>query len=174
MRETGSWILESERIKLMPLAICDAPFIFELLNTPDWIKYIGDRNIKNELDARNYLRTGPLKSYEEHGFGLLKVQLKSTSTPVGLCGLLQRDFLDGPDLGFALLPAYFGKGITYESCQILLASLVKSKKFEKIYAFTNKANVPSRNLLLKIGFIFEKQFNPYSEDEWLDLFSLTL
>jgi hypothetical protein len=35
------------RVRLRELTKTDAPFIFELLNTEGWLRYIGDRNISH-------------------------------------------------------------------------------------------------------------------------------
>ena len=40
-------IFETDRLILKPTSEEDAEFIFELLNTPKWLKYIGDRNVKS-------------------------------------------------------------------------------------------------------------------------------
>lgn len=50
--------------------MADAPFIVELLNSPNWLQYIGDRSIKTVTDAQSYLLHGPLLSYVVSGFGL--------------------------------------------------------------------------------------------------------
>lgn len=55
-------ILETERLILRELHIDDAPFIVELLNTPSFLRFIGDRGVRNTLDAVQYLQNGPLKS----------------------------------------------------------------------------------------------------------------
>ena len=97
-------ITQSERLWLEKPSLEDAPFILNLLNSPGWLKYIGDRGVKSIEDAEAYLTNGPMKDFETYGFSLFKVMLKSTAEPIGLCGLLKRSFLDDPDIGFAFLP----------------------------------------------------------------------
>lgn len=87
-------LFETERLIFRELILDDAGFIFELLNTEGWLKYIGDRNIKTVEDAKNYIVNGPLASYQKNGFGLWLVIEKATNTSIGLCGLLQRDYFD--------------------------------------------------------------------------------
>ena len=99
-------ILETERLTLREFNKSDAEFVLRLLNTPTWLKFIGDKNVRSLDDAQNYLSNGPIRSYEENGFGLSRVALKSSNTPVGACGLIKRDGLNEPDIGFALLPEY--------------------------------------------------------------------
>ena len=45
-------ILETERLILRQFTTGDSKFIVELLNSPGWIEYIGDRNIKTEEQAK--------------------------------------------------------------------------------------------------------------------------
>ncbi len=46
---------ETKRLFIRPTLIEDAAFIFELMNTPAWHKFIGDRNIKTVEDAKHYI-----------------------------------------------------------------------------------------------------------------------
>src|ERR1035437_1379002 len=92
-------IIETERLILSHFTPADTAFIIELLNTESWKQFIGDRNIKTEEDARNYLLNGPMKSYAQNNFGLYKVILKEGNTPIGMCGLIKRDTLEDVDIG---------------------------------------------------------------------------
>ena len=103
-------VLETERLRLRRLTVDDAAFILELVNDPSWLRFIGDRGVRNLDDARSYILKGPVASYEKHGFGLWLVELKAEATPIGICGLLQRDTLPDVDIGFALLPQFCGQG----------------------------------------------------------------
>ena len=114
-------VIQTDRLLLAPLTIEDAPFIFELLNTPEWLQYIGDRGIKSQEDAANYILTGPVRSYSQNGFGLLLVKLKDSNTPIGICGLINRPALDDVDIGFAFLSRYTGQGYAFEAANATLA-----------------------------------------------------
>lgn len=144
-------ILETKRLILRELNTRDAAFILTLLNTPTWLKFIGDRGVKNLDDAEKYILNGPVKSYTENGFGLYIVQLKNGGIPIGMCGLIKRDFLEDPDIGFALLPEFEGKGYGYESSSAVLSYAQKELGMKKIAAITVKENTNSIHLLEKIG-----------------------
>jgi [ribosomal protein S5]-alanine N-acetyltransferase len=94
-------IIETERLILRKFTVEDAPFILELLNTPSWLRFIGDRNVRNVEDAKQFLLNRYMKSYETHGFGFYAVIEKSTQKSVGMCGLVKRDTLEDVDIGFA-------------------------------------------------------------------------
>lgn len=149
-------ILDTERLFLRALTEEDAPFIVELVNTPGWLNYIGDKKIHTTQQAIQYLQEGPLKSYKNHGFGLWLVELKNTSTPIGMCGLLKRDYLPAPDIGFAFLPAYSGKGYAFEIAGATLRYAKESLGIKVLQAITLPTNERSIKLLERIGLSYSK------------------
>lgn len=144
--------LTSKKLKLRKLTIKDTKFIVELLNDPDFLKYIGDRGVKNEQDAITYILQGPQTMYQQYGFSLLLVESVSLKIPIGLCGLLKREELPHPDLGFAFLPQYREKGLALDACKLVLADAYQRKVIQKVLAITSIDNPKSINLLKKLGF----------------------
>nr|WP_082034358.1 GNAT family N-acetyltransferase [Cohnella kolymensis] len=108
-------VLETERLILRLQTIEDAAFILELLNDPSWVSYIGDRGVRTIDDARNYILKGALDMYARLGFGFYMTELKDGGIPMGICGLVKRDFLEDVDIGFAFLPDFTGKGYAVEA-----------------------------------------------------------
>ncbi len=163
-----NYFLETDRLQLRELTPADAPFIVELVNTPGWIKYIGERNIKTIEQAIQYLDTGPIKSYRENGFGLWLVEWKENKKPIGMCGFLKRDYLDHPDIGFAFLPDYYGKGFAHEAAQACLSYAQNQLKLKIICAITLPGNRNSIKLLEKIGLKYVQPFlMPVNKEELL-------
>ena len=167
-------VLQTQRLILRKLKLNDTAFIIELVNSPGWLQYIGYRNIHTTEDAIRYLEDGPLKSYEQNGFGLLLIQLKTTKAPIGMCGLLKRDALPLPDLGYALLPAYEGKGYITEATSAYLAYVEQQLQIEKLMAITNLDNAKSIRVLEKLNFVFERYMNLSGDDHSVRLFSWTI
>jgi ribosomal-protein-alanine N-acetyltransferase len=148
-------VLETERLVLRHLTLNDAPFIVELLNDPSFLRYIGDRGVRNIQDARRYLLKGPIASYQKSGFGLYLAFLKETGDPIGICGLLKRDTLEDVDVGFALLPPHWGKGYARESAAAVLEQGRTAFGLKRIVAITSPDNAASISVLEKIGLKFE-------------------
>ena len=163
-------ILETERLVLQEFSIDHAEFILTLLNTPAWLEYIGDKNVRTIEDAVNYLENGPIKSYKENGFGLWLILLKNSSTPIGMCGLVKRESLDDIDIGFALLPEYSKLGYGYEIANATLNYANQVLRIDKVVAITDSNNIPSIKLLNKLGLQFEKKLK-LSENDTVLLFS---
>ena len=161
-------VLETERLRLRKFIRDDAGFIITLLNTPGWIKNIGDRNVRSDQQAIRYLENGPLSSYQHNGFGLWMVEQKKDSTPVGMCGIIKRETLESPDIGFAFLPQFTGQGLAYEAAKASLQYALNTLKLPVISGITLPDNVTSIRLLEKIGLKLVKAFRlPGSQEELL-------
>ena len=168
-------IVETSRLIISKVTLKDAPFFLELMNTPNWIKFIGDRNVRTVIEAEDYLTNGILKSYKALGFGFYKVVLKSNKNrPVGICGLIKRDELKIPDIGFAFLTEFEGQGYGYESSVAVLEQAKKEFGLIKVGAITLELNVNSIKLLEKLGFSFEKKIKAFDDDKELLFFAKEL
>ncbi|MEN9404237.1 MAG: hypothetical protein RL091_2940 [Verrucomicrobiota bacterium] len=152
-------ILSSERLLLREFILEDAPFVLELLNEPAFHQYIGDKGVRDVAGAENYLRQGPLTMYAQHGFGLWLVALKDGDTPIGSCGLLQRDYLAHPDIGYAYLTRFTGQGYAHEAALAVLRHAREHLKIPTLHALTAQENTASMKLLGKIGFSFTRLFD---------------
>jgi RimJ/RimL family protein N-acetyltransferase len=148
-------VLETERLVLRRLSSDDAEFILELLNQPSFLHYIGDKGVRNNDDALNYIQTGPVASYERFGFGLYLVELKDTAVPIGICGLLKRDSLPDVDVGFAFLPDYWSRGYAFEAAAAVMNYGREVLGLRRIVAITSLDNDASIRLLEKMGLKFE-------------------
>jgi RimJ/RimL family protein N-acetyltransferase len=143
--------LETERLTLRQLTTADTPLILAVLNDPDFLRFVGDRKVRTEEDARAYLANGPLASYLRHGFGPYAVELRPDGVPIGICGLFKRDHLPQPDVGFALLPAWRSKGYAGESARAVLADSNVRLGLSRVLAIVDPANERSVGLLKRLG-----------------------
>src|SRR5262245_37459408 len=149
-------VAQTERLVVRWLETDDAPFIVDLLNQPSWLRYIGDRGVKTLDDARRYLLEGPIEMYRRVGFGLYLLEQRDTREPVGMCGLIKRDTLDDVDLGFALLPQFWGQGYAFEAADAVLAYGRGAVGLQRIVAICTPDNESSVKLLERLGFRFEQ------------------
>ncbi len=166
-----TYILDTDRLYLRELQLSDASFIIELLNSPGWLQYIGDRNVRTIQEAEVYLKNGPLKSYAELGYGLSLVVLKSNNKSIGMCGLLKRDYLEHPDIGFAFIPDVMGKGYALEIALALKQFAQVHWQVKKLCAIVQPDNDRSIKLLKKLGLTFKEKIKPPTTKEILDLYS---
>ena len=157
-------ILETERLILRQFSIDDAPFIFELLNEPSYIRNIGDRGVRTVEDARAYIMRVPITSYEQNRFGLYLVILKETGESIGMCGLIKRDALEDVDIGYAFLPRFWSKGYAVEAALAVKEYARDVIGLKRLVAITDPENQASIRVLEKIGLRFEKMVR-LSEDD---------
>lgn len=148
--------IETERLLLHEFTADDAPFVLRLVNEPAFLRYIGDRGVRNLEDARRYIADGPVAGYERHGHGLMRVVRKADGAGIGMCGVLKRDALPDPDIGFTFFPAYWSQGYALESARAVMAHARQTLKLGRILAITTKDNEPSIRLLGKVGFRFDR------------------
>jgi [ribosomal protein S5]-alanine N-acetyltransferase len=164
-------VIETDRLLLRRFVLDDAPFILALLNVPSFIQYIGDRGVRTLDDARRYLETGPLASYARHGYGLYLAVRKQDAVPIGMCGLLRRESLDAPDIGYAFLPAYWSQGYASEAAAATLDYGWHVLGLSRIIAITAPENYRSIKLLEKLGLRFERMAR-LAPDNVVMLFSI--
>ncbi|KAF1721359.1 GNAT family N-acetyltransferase [Pseudoxanthomonas wuyuanensis] len=166
-------VLETERLSLFRLSERspeDCAFTLRQLNEPSFLRNIGDRGVRTLEQARDYVFSRMVSSYRSHGYGLYGVRLKTTGQTIGSCGLIRRDALDAPDLGYALLPEFESCGYASEAAAGVLAHARTTLGLHRILAITDPANAGSIRVLEKLGFRFEKMVRLPAEDIDLKLF----
>lgn len=163
--------IDTERLVITHLTLEDDAFVLDLLNQESFLRHIGDRGVRDLEQARTYIENGPRASYARHGFGLNRVALRDDGPPIGMCGLLKRDHLEHPDLGYALLPLYWSQGYAREAADAVMAHGHSAFKLERVLAITSLDNIDSIHLLQKIGFKFEGLVQSSDDQEASRLFA---
>jgi [ribosomal protein S5]-alanine N-acetyltransferase len=138
----------TRRLVLKRLSLDDAPFIFDLLNTEGWKKFIGDRNIKTIEDAMDYTQ----KVLGDSNIAYWVVKSRFEKQLVGLISFIKRDYLIHHDLGFAFLPNFENRGYAFEAADCVLKDLHKDPDHQVIFATSRPDNTRSVKLLEKLGF----------------------
>ncbi|HSI49615.1 MAG TPA: GNAT family N-acetyltransferase [Ideonella sp.] len=144
-------ILRTRRLRLRQFTRADAGLVLALLNSPGWLRYIGDRGVRDEAQARDWMACRLLNHYAETGHGFWAVERLDDGAPVGLCGLIHREGLPEPDLGYALLPEQEGQGFAREAAAACLVHGHQLLKMPRILAITSPENLASARVLVDIG-----------------------
>lgn len=164
-------IVQTDRLTLREMALEDSAFILELLNDPDWIRFIGDKGVNTLADARDYILSGPMQMIQRLGFGLYLVARRSDAAPIGICGLIKRDTLDDVDLGFAFLPAFRSLGYAREAAEATIDHGRDAFGLRRIVAIVSPQNPACVRLLAGLGFTQEGIISPAPKNEPLCLFA---
>ena len=142
----------SDRLIIRPTLEQDSDLIYQLMNSPKFIKYVGDRQLYSVEDAEKYIQDKMLPQLHSHGYSNYSLINKKNGAKIGICGLYDRKGLDGIDIGFGILPEFEGLGYAFESSSRIIKASFDELEIPEIKAITNKENVSSQSLLLKLGF----------------------
>lgn len=167
-------IATTDRLVIREANFKDADFILQLINEPAWHKYIGAHNVSTRDLAQEFIAEKLVNSYQKFGHGLWLVELKENQKPIGICGLVNRDFLSTIDLGFAFLTEFQGLGYARESS---LSSLDYAKSVlnaKRIAAITKSDNKASIGLLKNLGFEYQEDVTRPDSNEVLALYEMDL
>lgn len=171
----GQMVCETTRLRISQFSEeVDAAFILRLLNEPSFIRNISDKQVRTLDDARAFLHNGPIASYAKHGFGMSRVALKEGDTPIGMCGLIQRDNFADVDIGYAFLPEYWSMGYAIEAARGVLGAAARVHGLTRVIAVVNPGNAESSRMLEKIGFVFEKMVRMQPEEDEIRQFAIQL
>ncbi len=173
-RARGAIVRTTARLVLRRLTPDDAPFAFELLRSPGWLRFIGDRHVHTITDAGLYLERVPIAQYARLGYGLYRVELALDGTPVGLCGIVRREALEDPDLGFALLERHTGRGYALEAAREVVAHAREDVGLARLAAIVRPDNGRSIALLEKLGMRYERLLRLPGEEQDVRLYGLEL
>lgn len=147
---------DTERLYIRPISLDDADINLKLVNTEEFKKYVGDRNVNNLEESLEYLKSRNLPQIDRLGYGNFTLIEKKTGEKIGGCGLFHREGLEVVDIGFYFLPEYYGKGYGYEAASRILREGFEEYGLTKVSAITVKENIASQKLIEKLGLKFQK------------------
>ena len=167
-------VIETERLDLRRITLEDAEFIHQLYNEPAFRRNIGDKNIKTVEDATKFIENSPLQDYKKQGFSMFLVALRSNNTPIGVCGLLKREYFEEVDLGFAFLEAYWSKGYGREAASSVMEYARTDMGLGKLVGITSAKNTSSIKLLERLKFVYDRTLTLPGYEGDSKLFAITL
>lgn len=163
-------IFETKRLSIRLITEEDALFLWNLLRDPTWIKFIGDKGFTSVEEIKHYIQDGFMLMYATYGHGLYVVEEKKTGKPTGICGIVKRIGLEYPDLGFAFLYEYQGKGYGFEAAKATLTYGKDYLRIKKIIAITTRENIASARVLEKLGMVKTEEIMLPNQDKLYDMY----
>ena len=164
--------IETERLHMRWLTEADVPLMLAIWNDPTFVRHVGDRGIRTREQALEELARGAFHSYAEYGYGPFHVSQRVDGTPMGVCGLYLREHFDDPDIGFALLPEFCGRGFGWEAASAVRDYARDVLKLERMIAIVAPENRASIGLLEKLGLAFENEQRYPDDDEIAHIYAI--
>lgn len=168
------WELQTPGLVLRRVTLDDADLMLAVWTDPAFVSNVGDRGIRSIDDAKQAMQEGAFKLYANYGYGPYAMVSKAGGERIGICGLFKRDNLDHPDIGFAVLPEFRGKGFAAEAAFAVLAHARDDLELEELTAIVSPGNAPSIGLVEKLGLAFAGMITMPGDDEEICLYSMRL
>ena len=166
--------IETERLALEWMTLDDAPLMLAVWNDGAFMRFVGDRGVRTLEQAQEALRNGPLSLYEKFGYGPFRVTVRDEGVDIGVCGLYRREGIEDPDIGFALLPDYCGKGYGYEAAAAVVDYAREDLELERLIAIVSPANATSIGLIEKLGLRYERDVRIAGDDHDVRVYGMQL
>ena len=148
--------IETERVILREFRMKDAPAIFDFGSNAEVHRYTGDAMLKSVDEAENIISEVFFDDYKKYGYGRWAVYYKPDNKVIGFAGLKYLPELNETDIGFRILPEYWGNGIMSEASREILKFGFENLKLNRIIGVVMPQNIASFKVLEKIGLKFYK------------------
>jgi RimJ/RimL family protein N-acetyltransferase len=159
------YVLETERCLLREMNMEDAVHILKLNQHPYIYRFTTDPPFIDLKEAEAFI--AGYNPYQKQGFGRWSVEIKSTRQYIGWCGLKYILRENEVDVGYRLLPEFWGQGYAVETglkcCQLGL----QVYGLNRIVARIHKENVRSIRVAEKMNMTYEKDLM-YDGIPWLN------
>ncbi len=104
-------------------------------------------------EAKSYYKRLLENNKKHKDFGHFKVFEATTNTFIGMGELSINDDFTEAEIGYLLLPEYWGKGYGSEIAGELLNKAEETKNIQRVTATTDPNNIASKKILLNSGFV---------------------
>jgi RimJ/RimL family protein N-acetyltransferase len=141
--------LTTRSLVLEPLKQADYPYVVQLYEDPEVMRYIGN-GPRAATETRQRLDWF-LDQAEQAGFGYWVVRDRATREPLGGAMLMVRSPGSKMELGFALARTAWGRGVATEAAQALIDHAFEAIGVPEVEAFTHQDNAASGAVLRKAG-----------------------
>lgn len=164
--------LVTRRLHLRWMTTADADLLLAIWNDPAFVLHVGDRGVRSLAEAVEAFREGPQQLYRDYGYGPYRVALRDSDQPIGICGLFRREGLPDPDIGFAFLPEFVGRGYGGEAAAVVVNHARETLGFRRLTAIVSPGNAASIGLIEKLGLRFERMVRLPGTDSDSSLYAI--
>jgi ribosomal-protein-alanine N-acetyltransferase len=143
-------LFETSRLVVRQWEESDLDHIFHLYSDPAVMQFI---RATLSLEETRHILLSHLEHYKKYPFeGRFGVLEKSTNHFIGTFLLKPSDAVEGMEIGYAFLKAYWGQGLATELVKGGIAFAFSKAGLDELFAITQVSNETSKNVLRKSGF----------------------
>lgn len=147
---------DTARLQHRAFTVDDAEAVFALNSNPDVMRFTGEPMLPSLDAARQSIENH--RDFDDVGYGRWACVLKETQAVIGFCGLKYLSDLDEVDIGYRLLPQYWGRGLATEACVASLGFGFNTLRLDQIIGLVIPENTASIRVLEKAEMQSEGQF----------------
>ena len=148
--------IQTARLRLLPFTKGEVQLFHTLNVDPHIRKFLWDGEIITMEQATEILETNE-RLFRNKGFGLWKVEDKDTQHLIGYTGLWYFFEEPQPQLIYAILKPYTGKGLATEAARAIQDYAFQHLGFDYLIAATDEAHIASQWVALRLGMNFVEQ-----------------
>ncbi|MUL35179.1 GNAT family N-acetyltransferase [Gloeocapsopsis dulcis] len=144
----------SDRLTASPLCAADFSILCQMHQDPNVMATLN--GIRSHEQTKQYLHKN-LEHWQRYGYGLWMFR-DTDGNFVGRGGL-RKIYIDGNDeieLAYALMPAYWGKGLATEMAKAILKVGFEYLDIAEVVCFTLTINQASQRVMQKVGFQYKR------------------
>ena len=155
-------VMETERLMIRKYALDDVYELYSIIGDAETMKYYKHPYSLN--DTNRWIEWN-LDNYRRYGFGLWALVLKENKKFIGDCGVTMQN-INGqmvPEIGYHIHKDYHQQGLATEAGKAVLDYFFKNFKFNEIFCYQTKDNIPSQKTALKLGLSYAFDFSDNGE-----------
>ena len=156
-------IIETERLRLRPLAPGDLDALHALWIDPEVRRYLWDDEVIPRERAAEVIAASE-ELFRLHDFGWWGARERAADELVGFCGLRFVDESEDVEIGFGLAPARWNRGLTTEAARACLRYGLVEKNLPRVLGITDAANAASARVLEKLGMTLDRRATHHGLD----------
>jgi ribosomal-protein-alanine N-acetyltransferase len=155
--------IETLRLRLRHFTPDDADDLYHIYSYPELFKYMSNEK-KLSWEQTVGVINSLTENWQQHQVGVWAVVYKKDRKLIGHCGFKFLENTQEIQIGYLLLPSYWGMGLGTEAASAALKYGFEVAKLERVVAVAKPENIASRRVMEKVGMKYEKDAYYYNNN----------
>lgn len=142
--------VETERLSLRPFREADVAVLFELLQEPDVVRFVGDRRVPTLQELWRSV-AGWLGHWAMRGYGQWAIEERASGRLIGRAGIINPAEWPGPEVGYLLGREWWGHGYATEAAGAAMSWGFRELGIDDLISLIDPANHRSIAVATRLG-----------------------